>query len=365
MVAGADSARPRLAGVLAAALDTVQGHPGTLFPPSRRAAVVLVDGLGAAIVKRSGGYLRSLRARASRRMFGSFPSTTAVALTSLCTGRLPAEHGILEYSVYDQEADRARNMLSGWGSRVEAAPWGSAPTLFERAGRQGVAAVAIGAERYRETGFSEITLRGAEYRAAEDPEAAFRELHRFLSESGPGIAYVYLDGVDHAGHRYGAGSPEHLAQLDALDSAVAGFHCPGKSHVLLTADHGMVNVTAQLTLQDIPRAEERIHLVTGEPRMSVLVCEPGEDPGEVCGLLQPALGPAFEVIPTGELWKSGLLGVPADSGWMRRLGDLCVVAVDDHSAFYDRRTASPGSFQMRGQHGGASSAELEVPLVQL
>src|SRR3712207_6922232 len=89
------------------------------------------------------------------------PTTAAAALTTLMTGELPGRHGVVGYAVVDPETDRVVNQLNGWGGgSVDPLTWQRMPTVFERGG---VRAVAVGAKKYRSSGFTKATLRGAEY----------------------------------------------------------------------------------------------------------------------------------------------------------------------------------------------------------
>ena len=108
---------PRLAGVLASSIASFAGEANEfVLPAASGAVVVLVDGLGAANIQARAGHARFLSGRMSRRdvIRTVAPSTTAAAIASFTTGRMPGEHGLVGYRVFDEAGDRLVNQLSGW-----------------------------------------------------------------------------------------------------------------------------------------------------------------------------------------------------------------------------------------------------------
>ena len=132
----ADSAG-RLAAVLDSSLASIAGEPNALSLPRGPAVVVLADGLGAANIQQRAGHARYLASRLAKRdvIRTVFPSTTAAALASLTTGRMPGEHGLVGYRVLDAAGDRVVNQLNGWDDRMRPESWQRVPTLFETAAR--------------------------------------------------------------------------------------------------------------------------------------------------------------------------------------------------------------------------------------
>src|SRR5439155_26815975 len=81
--------------------------------PCARACVLVIDGLGFEQVRshaRQAPFLASLLA-SSRPLSSGFPSSTAVGLSSIWTGRTPGEHGIVGFTMAMPGYDRSVNML--------------------------------------------------------------------------------------------------------------------------------------------------------------------------------------------------------------------------------------------------------------
>ena len=71
---------------------------------------------------------------------------------------------------------------------------------------------------------------------------------RYLTLHKPDLLFVHFDKVDHAGHKYGHGSPEYIAAVEEIDRYVGkmvqrlkklGLY--NSTYILLTADHGGIN----------------------------------------------------------------------------------------------------------------------------
>jgi len=205
--------RLTLADVLPSCLAALAAKDNRMrLPRVTRAVVILVDGLGAASLRSRAGHARTLSAvlGASTTIDSGFPTTTASALATLATGTAPGQHGLVGYTVLDAANDRVVNQLSGWDERIDPATWQSQPTVFEIAVREGIRAVAVGPERYRDSGFSQAILRGAEYRAAASISARFEAARDWLREPGKaGLLYLYVPELDVAAH---AVAIDHLAE---------------------------------------------------------------------------------------------------------------------------------------------------------
>ncbi|HEV7949160.1 MAG TPA: alkaline phosphatase family protein, partial [Glaciihabitans sp.] len=199
--------RISLADVLPSSFAALTGTSNRLaLPRANRTAVLLVDGLGADQLRERIGHARTLATAFTKKSVieSGFPTTTASALTTLATGVLPGKHGMIGYTALDTHNDRVVNQLSGWDSKIDPATWQRQPTQFERAVRAGVQAAAIGPERYRDSGFSQATLRGAEYIAAHSIDDRLAEAGRWLAGSDePGILYVYVPELDMVAHASG------------------------------------------------------------------------------------------------------------------------------------------------------------------
>lgn len=364
---------PRLAGVLASSLASVQGRQNEFdLPGASGALVVLVDGLGAANLQARAGHARFLSTRMTRRdvIRTVLPSTTAAALATFTTGRMPGEHGLVGYRVLDAANDRLVNQLNGWDAGMVPETWQRSETLFEAAAASGVPSFAIGAARYADSGFTRAVLRGAEFRVAASIADRFEEARSILDREAGALVYLYVPELDQAAHAHGWESDRWLGILEQLDAEVAAFEprMPRGTGLLVTADHGVVDVPAHrhVFVDSRPELLEGIRHVGGEPRFLSLYAEPGLGDAARARLVEgwrAAEGHRAWVLGRDEAIEAGLYGPTVADEVRSRIGDV-LVAARAGVAYYDRREANRQAEAMIGQHGSLSDEETRVPLIR-
>ena len=363
---------PRLADVLPSCLAALNGEANRLeLPPVKRAVVVLVDGLGSSALRQRAGHGRFLAAAMTKKstMFSGFPTTTASALTSLTTGTTPGQHGIVGYTALIPESDRVANQLSGWAPDMAPDSWQRERTLFERATAQGIATSAIGSPRYRDSGFTDAVLRGADYVAASSIADRFTAATAELARGGQRLSYVYVPELDMAAHSHGWQSDRWIQALEDVDSAVATFVAalqPGEG-MILTADHGVIDVPASshVLFGDDPAQLAGVRHIAGDPRCLQLHLEPALNREARRAVLDAWLateGDRAWVLTRDEAIEAGWFGMVSDAV-RPRIGDIIVAAIKN-IAYYDSRKTNDPSRNMIGQHGSWSPDEVNVPLLK-
>jgi hypothetical protein len=351
-----------VAGDLFAAL---RGESAEL-PRAESVVLVLVDGLGAISLRAHAGHARTLTSALAKKDVASsvFPSTTASALTSILTGVRPGEHGLVGYRVLDPDRDVLVNQLSGWESDgIDPQAWQPVPTVFERGRAEGRPVFAVGVAAYADSGFSRATLRGAEFVAARTAAERISTAYG-LAERHPGsFVYCYIPEVDKAGHKHGIASPQWVAALEDVDAALAQ-RVPPRVGVVVTADHGMVDVPAhrQIVLEEGDLGGVR-HL-GGEPRMIHAYLDPGAEADAVAERWSRDLQGVADVGTREQAISSGLFGPVVTDAAASRIGDVLIVA-RGNAAVYDGTAADQRNRGMVGQHGGLTPEERQVPVVRL
>lgn len=361
---------PSLADVLTGSFSALQGQPNRLALPSvRSAAVILVDGLGMGSLSANSGHARRLLSAIPRRggvIESAFPTTTAAALATLTTGASAGEHGLVGYRSVDPDADRVVALLRDWDSTMVPGEWQRRATVFEWAARAGVDPVVVGAERYRSTGFTEAVLRGARFTPARSIIERVETAIRLLDGGERRLVYAYIPELDMAGHAHGVDSDAWRARLDELDGALAMLDSalPRDAGVLLTADHGMLDIPAHrriVVAADSPVWAEVRH-VAGEPRCLHLGLHNPSAAVRVRDRWREAEGDRAWVVTRDEAVAAGWFG-KVDPHVLPRIGDV-LVAARAAVAYYDERSATAQSLAMVGQHGSFSPDETRIPLAR-
>lgn len=369
--------RQSIAEVLgsAAASLGVAGYSNTLsFPASSRICVVLADGLGRNLLKKKAAHTPFLRSVVQAGqgavpvwLDSAFPSTTAASLASLGTGRPPGQHGLVGYDVLDPAQDRVVNMLGNWDDGVDPAAWQPFPTILEDVART-VDVVTVSLPQFADSPMTRAALRGGRFVSAVTPHARTAAAAEAMSGQGPTLMYYYLNELDKAGHRHGSQSEQWEHQLEELDASVKRLNTglPAGTTVVLTADHGMVDVpeSQRIDYSTDPALVEGVRHTAGEPRMVHLYLEPdsgSEVRDRLLGNWQARFGDKAWVFTREEAVRAGLFGEIRD-GVGERIGDV-MVAAREGIALYDTRRVRPAALDVVGQHGSLTRAEREVPLL--
>lgn len=358
-----------LTGVVPQVLASLGGAPDW-FPAARSAIVVVVDGLGRANLTARAGHARFLMSRMAKKDAARtvFPSTTATALTSLLTGVDAGVHGIVGYRARVPGTLTAPNQLKGWETDgLDPLTWQRAQPLLERESAAGRPCFVVSKAAYATTGFTRAIQRGATFVGAATPEERL-EAAAELAAGHPGsFVYVYLPELDTIGHARGAESDEWLAGLERLDGALRRLDEriePGIG-VLVTADHGMVDVPAHrhVLLHAGDELLEEVEIVAGEPRLLQLYAAEGATERVAERWRSREEGRSW-VLTRAQAIAAGLYGAEVDAQVVPRIGDV-LVATRSAVAYYDDRLADKKPQRMIGQHGSLTDQERIVPLIAL
>lgn len=361
----------RLADVLTSCRSALDSLDNPLaLAPATHAAVLVVDGLGAANLRDRAGHARWLTQAWSRRNMvadSGFPSTTASALTSLTTGLPAGQHGIAGYTLRDPVSGVIINHLKPWGDQVRADTWQRGRTVFERASDEGIASLALGEPRFAGTDFTRQTWRGAEFLGVASLAEQAQAMRGFFEENERAIVYLYWPALDRTGHSSGVASDSWTHRLEELDhelEQLAGFLEKGQG-LVVTSDHGMVDIPHDdklIVTEDSPLLEG-VRAWAGEPRAPQLYFD---DPGRAAEQVvawREALGDAAWVMTRQDILEGGWMG-EVDDDVAPRIGDI-VVACLGSLAIYRQSQSSPTSMAMVGQHGSLTLREREIPVIPL
>jgi hypothetical protein len=356
----------------AAASLGIDGFANTLgLPAASKVCVVLADGLGRNLLKQKTAHTPFLRSviQAGQGdipvwLDSAFPSTTAAALASFGTGLPPGQHGMVGYDVLDPEQDKVVNLLGNWDPGVHPEQWQPFPTVLERAAGQ-VDVTTISLPQFGDSPMTRAALRGGRFLPATTAHARTAAAADAMAGSGPSLMYFYLNDLDKAGHRYGCQSEQWEHQFEELDATMKRLHAslPAGTSILLTADHGMLDVPEQhrIDFSADPALVDGVRHTAGEPRMVHLYLEEGGDRDRLLAAWRVRFGGRVWAFTREEALAAGLFGDvrPAVEG---RIGDI-MIAARDSLALYDTRRSRPTAMEVVGQHGSLTKAEREVPLL--
>lgn len=350
---------------VAAALGHPLGDPPTdlALPAAPAYVVFLVDGLGAQLLTRhahAAPFLSSLYDE-RRTLTAGVPSTTATSLTSLGTGLPPGVHGLVGFTSRVPGTDRLLNALQ-WDKSIDPVEWQPHDTTFTQLAGLGVTVTSVNKREFRASGLTIASQRGADYVGADkvgERIAATVE----ASRARPSLTYVYDGDLDWTGHRFGVASSHWLQQLAMVDAEAEQLReaLPSAVRLLVVADHGMIDATAEgrIDIDDHPELREGLALVGGEARFRHLYASRGAL-DDILAAWRAALGGRAVVLTRDEAIGRGWFG-PVDPRVRPRLGDVVVACTGDTSLLSS--SAFPYEATLVGLHGSLTPAEMLIPVV--
>jgi hypothetical protein len=356
---------PCLHAVVPALLGQL-AHPGTSLPPwfpdsvagARQIVLLVLDGLGAEQVRARRAQTPTLSSGAGGTVTTVAPSTTACALTSLVTGRVPAEHGVVGYRLaLDGEV---MNVLQ-WSvrgadarTRVPAHEFQPFPSF---PGSTGVVPVVTRYD-YGPTGFTAAHLGRVDLRRWQTAAGLVTSVRR-LAAAGAPFVYAYYEGIDRVAHAEGLGEyyDEELRATDRLVADVLDA-LPAGAVLVVTADHGQVEVGSSVEVFG-PDIMADVTLISGEGRFRWLHARPGAVPALVEAAIE-LHGDVAWVRTREQIIEDGWLGGVPSAAVAARLGDVALVA-HAPTAFLD--PADTGELRLKARHGSLTPAEMLVPLL--
>ena len=370
-----DAARAVAASVGASDLELspFAGDLAASLAEREHIVLILADGLGMEMLEREAD-ARTLRGNLRGELRTVFPSSSAVALTSLATGEWPARHAITGWWTHIEEIGgpatilqyRRRSddrSLADLGvSPEDAFP---APSLAPRIRRR---SHFLMPHQIADSVYSRYVAGGpaAGYHSLAGVPGLIEEAVRDVGE--PTFAYIYVPHVDNEAHHGGSESNAARAAMLAVDRLVADLKAGlGESAaVVVTADHGHLGVAAA----------ERFMIRTAYGIPTLLASPPSGDARVLEFHVRPdarerfeedfrfAFGRHFYLLTTGEAEDLALLGPdPLAPPTRRRLGDYMAISRGPAVLGFQPSKASREALQQRSHHAGLTPAEMLVPLV--
>ncbi|MFP4484769.1 MAG: alkaline phosphatase family protein [Spirochaetaceae bacterium] len=373
---------------LVRALRLISGDPGVLdeddvsnhvLPLARQLGsvehlvVVVADGLGLGMLEHLPGE-SSLRRFLVRELRAVYPSTTAVALTTIAAASWPYRHGITGWWTHLPEIGRTVAILPfverGSGRPFHAYASSAGEIIRVRtAWQSSLRDVAVIIPPQIKPGSYNSWFHQGVRRVRRKPIGGVaKTVGRLVRRGkGPTLSYVYLPEVDHAAHHHGPDAAETEAAVAAIEKVVDELRCrlPPESRIIVTADHGHIST---------PRDKETV-VGPDHELMTLLTAPPSGDVRSIQFFVKPhyrrefperfreLLGTErFLLGSTDELIQTKMLGpgVP-DDAVRSRWGDFTAIARNHNSFEFVPAGDRPKAFV--GSHSGLSPEEMRVPLI--
>ena len=347
--------------------------PPERLTSTRNVVLLVLDGLG----------YHWLRERAASNlaqccvgsMSSVFPPTTASAITTFLTGMAPQQHALTGWFVHFKE-------LGGVAAVLPYQPRVAKQTSYEAQGinagaffghtplvdRLAVECHAVVPRWIADSPFNRAHQGRARVRRFNSLSGCFKETVKAVrSSSERKYVYAYWPEHDSLAHDHGAESREVAEQFEALDLAFGAMleELAGtETTVIVTADHGFVDTARDrvVQLEDHPALADCLALpLCGEPRTAYCYLHPGKEQAFL-DYVREHLDHCCEVVESRRLIEEGWfgLGEPHPRLW-ERVGHFTLMMKENW--IIKDRLAGEKAFHHVGVHGGASEAEMTVPLI--
>lgn len=336
---------------------------------ARQVVLLVLDGVGWEILQSRRDRAPTLATGQGGPITSVVPSTTATALTSISTGKTPAEHGIVGYRMRISRGAAGDGAGGdGPGEVFNVLRWRSESgdlrknlparevQPFEAFAATGPPAVTKG--EFAATGFTAAHLGGTRIVGWHVPSSLVVHVKGLLAH-GESFVYAYYDGIDKVAHQFGLGDffDQELRTVDRLVSDLVEV-LPPEAALVVTSDHGQVEVGGATRL---PGAEilEAVEMLSGEGRFRWLHARKGAR-SDVVEAAESLYGHEAWIRTREQIEDEGWFGGSLRPEIARRLGDVAIVARGP-VAFLD--PADTGETRLMARHGSLTAAEMFVPLL--
>ncbi len=359
---------PRYGGAtLASLLPSIEarlnrGTPVLELPKASRYVLLLVDGMGLNQLREHADHADTLAGRldTSIALTCSVPSTTATSLTSLGCGVPPGQHGVVGYTFLDPSRDRLLNALTWEGGPEDISSFRCHDTAFQRMASSGHTSGAVSLARFSDSALTQLAFAGTEHLGVQRETNTEHLIELVLQSLATNeVVYCYERMLDHDGHGYGVGSWQWLDRLARIDDMVTELVelLPGDTCLIVTGDHGMVNVPADRKIVvDDELALAGCRHIGGEARFRQLYCN---KPERVAASWAEFMGDRAHVVTREQAIDAGWFGPHMDRRVIPRIGDVLVAMRANWGVM---TSAFPGEFSLVGMHGSLTAEEMVVPL---
>ncbi len=364
---------------LSVSIGAALGAPASDYPvlpelppeslENRTVILMIVDGLGSRLLDQHQDTL--LHRMRVTDITSVLPTTTASAVTAFHLGCATQQHAITGWFTYLAELGcvsailpfnaRARGASLTETGVTPAQVIGGIP-LSERIN---VPTVLISPDYIVNSPYSQALAPGAERHGYRTLEEFMSLTLRMARRSNRQFVIAYWTELDALAHEHGARSARtvhHLYEIDAALERLCGSIPLENCELLITADHGLVDVDAEqvIHLDDHPELAQTLTLpLCGEPRFAYCYVR-ATHLEQFERYVHQRLRGQVDLWRSRDLVDAGFFGLgKPDPRLDLRIGDF--VLIPRKGWIIKDRLISEPRFRQLGVHGGLSEEELFVP----
>lgn len=340
-----------------------------LLKDYRNIVLMVFDGMGVDILEKHLPPESCLRSNLRQRVTSVFPSTTTAAMTAYYSGLSPYEHGWLGWSLYFKEYGACIDTFTNQDSFSKIKYNGHAAftlmpykTVFQQIDEASgsVKSYTVIPENITFPERPNINVR------VKSVEQIFENIKVISRESGKKFIMSYWHEPDATMHEKGCNIDDIRIIMRKIDDMACKMHREvDDTLVIISADHGHIDITEEIYLNEIPEIDECLIMpISMEARAVSLFIKPGMEKVFEERFNQ-YFNDDFILIPKDKVLSSGILG----KGKQHRkvtdfIGNYIACGKTQKMLRY-RTLVSPKRHIYKGHHAGLTEMEMMVPFIIL
>ncbi len=350
-------------------------HPGLEMLDSalehgyKNVLFMIYDGMGTKMLEDNLPEKSFLRQNIKSEISSVFPPTTVAACTSYYSGQSPFEHGWLGWALYFNEFDKQIEVFTGteYFSRKPSGQTDVGNTIMP------YESIYSKIEKATDKKVKTYSLYPSYIARPADPETvlgyeSFDEMLSLTADlcktGGKKFILAYNPQPDSTAHKTGCTSNEVKALLEEMNTKTAAFcNSLEDTLVIISADHGHINVNKDVFLNEIPELDNcLLRPPSIEPRAASIFVKPGME-DTFAQLFDKHLGEDFLLFSKQRVLDMSLFG--PGKGHIRYngfIGDFVAAATGNTLLRY-QLPDSPEPVKFLSHHAGLTAAEMYVPLI--
>ncbi|HEY8420388.1 MAG TPA: alkaline phosphatase family protein [Thermoclostridium sp.] len=335
----------------------------------KNVALMVFDGMSVDILEKHLPCTSFLRSNMKQQITSVYPCTTTAAMTAYYSGLSPNEHGWLGWSLYFKEfsaiIDTFTNQESftknsfGKHAAFTLMPYRTVFQLIDEA-NSAVKSYAIIPENISFPDHPNINVR------VKSAENVFDSVKFVAKEPGSKFIMSYWYEPDATMHEEGCYINDVKFIMQTIDRLALKMHKElNDTLVIISADHGHLDITDEVYINDIPELDECLVMPPSiEPRAASLFVKPGMEK-----IFEERFNKYFKddfiLIPKEMVLGSGMFGRGITHKKVTDfIGNYLACGISNKLLRY--RTLTAGEQKgYKGHHAGLTREEMVVPLIIL
>ena len=341
-------------------------HPGLSYldalmaKPYKNKILLILDGMGSCLLDKLLPAESFLWSHKQFDLSSVYPCTTTAATTSMLSGLAPIEHGWLGWNAWFREFGRVidlfldRDSYSGLSITPSAAqlmlPFADLADLIGRAAPDKVHCHKV-LPPFEATGVNNMAQM-------------MGRIKGHCLEDGNQLILAYWHEPDTLMHNEGPYSEAVRQELLAYDQLLAQFSADmADTLLIITADHGQVEVKREIYLDEIPELHECLILPPSLECRSVSFFVKPHRKDYFAAAFNERFGDCYLLLTREEVFDRGLLGSGTPHPKVDDfIGDYLACATGQTIIRYHSLFNRPRS-SFKGHHAGLCAEEMIVPLI--